>query len=347
MDIVRKRRLFLMVLSAAMIFMVLAFCRPLKVQAITKPHKTKGEISVKLSKQYSTLPFYYNKKVHKQIAGMSYNSKTNTLTLDRFNHPGGWISARDMGDLKIVVKGTSKFGHIWHYTNVGWSNTLTIKGNGKLILRDTGSSNIRCEGTNAYIAVGEKVKIDASTTGVLQKTMVVIRKKKVANSKAFKISGKHSSGSIKRSKAANAYYGTAYWYEWDKTSFIKNGKADSGSSGSGSDSSDSGSSSESSSSESSTAPAKVTGCKGSSPSAGQVRFSWTSLEKTYSGYEVWASYYTNFDNKSTKKTAKKTTAIEMSIPSGKTIYFKVRGYYTKNGKTTNGPWSSVVKIKAK
>ncbi len=327
------KRLMTALVSAALLI-VLAFCMPVKVQAITKPHKTKGEIDVKRSKQYGDIPFFYNNKVQRKIPGLSYNLKTNTLTIDRFKGEGGHIYARNMGDLKIVVKGTSRFGHIHLRDSLGWKNTLTITGKGKLILRD-GSTNIICEGKNASITVGKNVKIDASATGVMQKAMVVIRKGKVANSKAFKISGNHSSGSIKRSRYSHGIYGTAYWYEWNKTSFKKNGEASSGSSGS------------SGSSSSTTKPAKVKGCKGTSPSKGQVKFSWSALSKNYSGYEVWASYYTNFDMKSTKKTAKKTTAIEMSIPSGKTIYFKIRGYYKKNGKTVNGPWSSVVKIKAK
>lgn len=228
MKIEWKRHLFLIPFSAVMILMVLALYKPLQVQAANGPHRGYGCILViKGNDNSSKLYTYYHADTGKieKTKGLSYNEKTNTLTINNFNHKGWWINPQHMGDLKVVVKGTSSFAGIQHSMNtLVWGNSLTISGSGKLKLRGN-NPNLGCVGSNAYISIGKNVKIDASNTGALKSAMVVVRSKSVSTGKAFKISGAHSSGKINKTKYSDKLLSTSYRYAWSKKAFTKNGKA--------------------------------------------------------------------------------------------------------------------------
>lgn len=73
----------------------------------------------------------WDKENIKTVKGISYDEKTNTLTLNNFNEPKRHINADNMGDnFTICVKGKNTIAHI----NVGgeWGGDLTITGDGTL-----------------------------------------------------------------------------------------------------------------------------------------------------------------------------------------------------------------------
>ena len=86
-----KRHLFLIPFSAVMILMVLALYKPLQVQAANGPHRGYGCIVVVKGSDNSSKSYTYYRADTGNIEktkGLSYNEKTNTLTINNFDHKG-------------------------------------------------------------------------------------------------------------------------------------------------------------------------------------------------------------------------------------------------------------------
>lgn len=74
-----------------------------------------------------------------------------------------------------------------------------------------------------------------------------------------------------------------------------------------------------------------------------VKISW-SKRSDVSGWQVYQTNASGKNRKLLKKT-KKTSVIIENLTQGKTYYFRVRGYKTKNGKTQYTKYSKVLKVK--
>ncbi len=332
MEIKRKRYLLSLAFSAFMILMIFAWYKPLEVQAArTMPHKSEGYIYVKKGSASGAAGYYYFRASTDKIqktGGLSYNKKTNTLTINNFKHEKWWILCRDMGDLKVVAKGTSKLCGIQHFNSLIWTNTLTIDGSGKLVLKGNGYS-LYCAGKNAKITIGEKVKIDAKNTGG-KSALCVVRNGKLSGSKVFNVKGAHSSGKVKREAITFAHLGSCYRYTWSKNTFTKSGKA--GSSGS--------------SSSSSKKPAKMAFSgmgrvsRTTDPNHG-IYVKWNKVTKNAKGYQLQISKDSSFKN-IYYETNLGTNYDKFSFycPDGTKLYFRIRAYNTVSGKKVYGAWSA-------
>ena len=340
MDIKSKSRMFSLIFSVVMILMLLALSKSLEVQAAgTKPHLSQGRIYIKTGDAQGSAGFVYfqasNDKVNGARAkGLSYNKKTNTLTIDRFNKPGWWIICRDMGDLKVVTKGTSKFGGIQQKNSLIWTNTLSITGNGKLVLKGKGY-NLECEGTDARITIGKDVKIDARNTGSAKTALVVIRNGKVSGSKVFNIKGSYSSGKVKRYSIGYAHLGSCYRYQWSKSTFKKTGKG----------SSSGGSSSGGSSSSSTSKPAKMSfsASGNTTPKYDHgIYVQWNKVTKNAVGYQLQISSDSSFSKLLVdRELGTNYVRFDYGYSSGYTLYARIRAYNKVNGTRKNGDWSAV------
>ena len=325
-----KRHLFLIPFSAVMILMVLALYKPLQVQAANGPHRGYGCILVVKGSDNSSKSYTYYRADTGNIEktkGLSYNEKTNTLTINNFNHKGWWICPQHMGDLKIVVKGTSRFAGIQHSMNtLVWGNSLTFSGSGKLILRSD-KPNLGCVGSNAFISIGKNVKIDASNTGLLKSAMVVVRSKSVSTGKAFKISGAHSSGKINKTKFSLGLLSSGYRYSWSKKAFTKNGKAGG-----------------SSSSATTNKPAKMSFSSSgrSTKYAHGIYVKWNKVTKNAKGYQLQISKDSAFKNKLIDTTmGTNYVRYDFGYTKGYKLYVRIRAYNKVNGTRINGNWSAV------
>lgn len=70
--------------------------------------------------------------VQENIKGLSYNAKTNTLTINNYKNSGAHLDVNEMGDdFKIKVVGTNELQNIqvWGYM---YGGSLTVTGKGKL-----------------------------------------------------------------------------------------------------------------------------------------------------------------------------------------------------------------------
>jgi hypothetical protein len=327
MEIKRKRCLFSLTFSAFMILMIFALYKPLEVQAArTMPHRSEGRIYVRTGDESGSGGYEYFKassgKILKKTKGLSYNKKTNTLTIDNFNHPGWWILAKDMGDFKVVAKGTSKFAGINNKNSLIWTNTLTIDGSGKLVLKGAAPC-LACDGTTASITIGKNVTINASATAS-SSVMFVRRNGKISGNKVFKISGNYSSGSVKRSSTTFSHLGSCYQYYWSKSTFKKTGK--------------------SGSSSSSKKPAKMAFSSSGKTTKYDhgIYVKWNKVTKNAKGYQLQISADSSFNNLLVNRTmSTDTVRFDYGYSQGYTLYVRIRAYNKVSGSTIYGSWSAV------
>ena len=92
-----------------------------------------------------------------KVEGLSYNKKTNTLTLNNFVHPKNVIMAVRMGsDFRIRLKGTNKVQGVFAYSySSGKATGLKFTGTGRLIANKNKRSKFAIHSHSA----GRKVKI--------------------------------------------------------------------------------------------------------------------------------------------------------------------------------------------
>ncbi len=100
-----------------------------------------------------------------KVKGVSYNEKTNTLTLKNFKRPDACISVNEMGsDFKIKLVGKNELSYIsvWGY---GYAGCLELTGSGTLTLNKSKNTAaafvLRAERSAASLKVGKKVKLNA------------------------------------------------------------------------------------------------------------------------------------------------------------------------------------------
>lgn len=129
------------------------------------------------------------------IKGVSYDRKTNTLTLNNVSKLYG-ISANMMGeDFKIAVKGTNSLMGIMVWGD-GYGSNLTITGDGTLILNKDkkvdAAIDVRAESTKGLLKIEKNVTLEmyaGKGNSVIQSSLTTNANKK----QAIQIEGKTSS----------------------------------------------------------------------------------------------------------------------------------------------------------
>lgn len=108
---------------------------------------------------------YRANKESAKVKGISYNQKTNTMTLNGVNAPNTLLEINEMGeDFTIVVKGTNTLNSImvWGF---GYGGGLRITGSGKLTLNQKKERQhaieLRAEYSPAKLTIDSKVKLIA------------------------------------------------------------------------------------------------------------------------------------------------------------------------------------------
>ena len=97
-----------------------------------------------------------------KVKGLSYDKKTNTLTVNGFNKPKMGITASGMGSgFKIVVKGKKN-----NIQNLSVFGTVTIKGSGTLTINknkkcSNGGLSVSSEEDPIKLVLAKKVKVTA------------------------------------------------------------------------------------------------------------------------------------------------------------------------------------------
>ena len=330
----KPKKILGLLLALSMIFSLIPGMAPLKAQARELAHGD-GNIYMSSSSSYTNrIVDMTGKYPSNPPKGVSYNKSTNTLTLKNANYPDYRLKVLSMGDLNIELKGTNKLLSIDASGHKGESVSLTFTGNGKILMNSSnqyGQRNcyIMVIGGNAKLTFGKNVSADIKAAS--GSTPITIGKDDTYSSGSaasyLKISGSHSSGSLKWKPAPY------YWYEWNKQQFTKSAGSSSGSS------------------TKKTAPAKpsqVKNVKGKSANK-KATFTWKKLTKNCTGYQVQLSYNSKFKSP-VKKTIKGKTSTKTTfskLKAGKYVYFRIRAYNTKNKKTKYGKWSKTVKVTVK
>ena len=103
-------------------------------------------------------------KLVDEVAGVTYDTATNTLTLDNFNDPTASLTLNAMGeDFTVEVVGECAIGHIttWGWF---WEGSVTFDGSGTLNINEDGEYYIpiviQGEGTDSGINFGESVTVN-------------------------------------------------------------------------------------------------------------------------------------------------------------------------------------------
>jgi hypothetical protein len=209
-----------LILAAAMFLAIIPGMRVLQVQAKEKP-ASNGYINMIDSKSnFYRIIDCTGKYKSQKVKGVSYNKKTNTLTLNGVNKPDYKFVMQDMGDITITLKGTNKIRAIdCGYYSINKKNTLTINGKGKLVCNSKKSGQqregyISVSSTNGKLTIAKTVKMDIKTRSGYSPITIYRRlaSQSEKKSKYYSISG---------SFKWNTMYGE---YRWNKTSFTKSGK---------------------------------------------------------------------------------------------------------------------------
>lgn len=100
-----------------------------------------------------------------KMTGLSYDKKTNTLTMKNFKQPNMTLDINEMGsDFKIKLVGKNEIGSItaWGY---GYAGCIELTGSGTLTVNKSKTADaaftFRAEQSAATLTVGKKVKLYA------------------------------------------------------------------------------------------------------------------------------------------------------------------------------------------
>lgn len=327
-----KKCILSLIMTAALLVSMFAVYQPAKVLAATGPAE-KGYIRAGDTKIYSQNTGEVN-----NMSGLSYDKNSNTLTINDFNHPDWRITMSDMGDIKVVVKGTCKLTRLVHISlsNPLYSNNMSLSGNGKLILKDTAASGILCcVGKNAKISMSSEISVDLTAGGG---AISISRDAGDGSADLLAIKGK--APNYKMVNGGSGKYATGASYESylsDSKTFIKTGTSGSGS-GSGS------------SGVKAPGKVKITSTKNKSSNYPHgVVIKWKKISNIY-GYQVQGSRTKSFKKPNmwvNMYIKPKFSDFHFGTRKGAVTYARVRAYRRSNGKDYYGSWSKVVKIKAK
>ena len=322
-----KKCILSLIMTAALLVSMLAVYRPAVAQAAVGPGE-KGVI-----RAGDTVVYLHSSGQVNNMSGLSYNNNKNTLTINNFNHPTWVIAMSDMGDINVVVKGTCKLrqmGNVSTCAPLSYHNSISLSGTGKLIIEKTSSSGILCcAGKNAKISMSSEVSVSLKAgAGAIQ----ICRDVGDGSSGLLSIKGKATN--TKMVYKGNGTFVTGANYEnyiSDGKTFTKTGT--SGSSGV-------------------KAPGKVkiTSTKRKSPNYSHgVVIKWKKISNVF-GYQVQGSRTKSFKKPNmwvNMYIKPKFSDFHFGTRKGAVTYARVRAYRRSNGKDYYGPWSKVVKIKAK
>ena len=117
-------------------------------------------INVRTGEDSTTI---FSSKGTNSIDGMSYDRKTNTLTLNNYKNKSAGIATNMMGDdFKINLIGDNEIGSIGSYGDA-WGGSINICGNGSLVINadkaDDYSVGLLAEGTNSVLSVADTCNV--------------------------------------------------------------------------------------------------------------------------------------------------------------------------------------------
>ena len=117
-------------------------------------------INVRTGEDSTTI---FSSKGTNSIDGMSYDRKTNTLTLNNYKNKTAGIATNMMGDdFKINLIGDNEIGGISSYGDA-WGGSINICGNGSLVINAdrTGDYGVAffAEGTNSVLSVADTCNV--------------------------------------------------------------------------------------------------------------------------------------------------------------------------------------------
>lgn len=156
-----------------------------------------------------------NSETVSEIAGISYDEKNNTLTINKYKKSQTGITIADMGSsFKIVVKGTNSLQNITSF------NSLAINGSGKLTLNKNKKCNnggilVSSDSEAVKITFAKKVKVTSYGETAGDSLCVVSTAKKL--SKAIIKKG----GSMTKCVADGKSESGGNRYICKKTKFVK------------------------------------------------------------------------------------------------------------------------------
>lgn len=179
---------------------------------------------------------YKNGSIQYSSKKISYNHKTNTLTLNNYKRKKGEIKAFGLGNFKVKLVGNSQLKEISHdwcirsADNISkalpyhLNNKITFTGSGKLTLKGASNWGVYLQGDkNAKIIIDKKAKLNIKTSS----QAMAVNQYGNTNRSVFTIrsGNRHSSGRMDRRKVRkddfNRY--TYTHYGWSKATFTSRG----------------------------------------------------------------------------------------------------------------------------
>lgn len=117
-------------------------------------------INVRTGEDSTTI---FSSKGTNSIDGMSYDRKTNTLTLNNYKNKSAGIATNMMGDdFKINLIGDNEIGGIGSYGDA-WGGSINICGNGSLVINADRANDYGvaffAEGTNSVLSVADTCNV--------------------------------------------------------------------------------------------------------------------------------------------------------------------------------------------
>lgn len=117
-------------------------------------------INVRTGEDSTTI---FSSKGTNSIDGMSYDRKTNTLTLNNYKNKAAGIATNMMGDdFKINLIGDNEIGGIGSYGDA-WGGSINICGNGSLVINADRANDYGvaffAEGTNSVLSVADTCNV--------------------------------------------------------------------------------------------------------------------------------------------------------------------------------------------
>lgn len=102
-------------------------------------------------------PFNLNRTV--TVPGLSYNQRTNTLTMRNYRSGEYGLTCANMGDdFKIRLIGSNEVAYLMYVSESDYNTNLTIKGKGSLVVNKDRNSN-GIAGVSEYYALNLKLTI--------------------------------------------------------------------------------------------------------------------------------------------------------------------------------------------
>lgn len=216
-------------LLAMMIILVM----PMKVKAASTKGPSNGSCYIKVikSEDDSTDVFFpqlvQNGGKVKKVSGLSYDKKTNTLTIKNMNKPKWSLDINEMGsDFKLKVVGTNHLARIrvWGF---GYAGCMEMTGSGTLTLNKSQTNEyaitMMAEQSQAVLKVGKKVKLTAYAGKDTKESIAIFDSTVKDTKKSIIFSNGASTKKVKKEKdivykakeaayKINAFGYTSSWY---------------------------------------------------------------------------------------------------------------------------------------